>query len=263
MNFTKRMLSVALAAVVFAMTSCIFSFAAAGASDYIFELTALGIVQGDENGDLKEDSLLTRAEFCAIIMRMRKLENVAQSAPDAGFEDVSADHWAKDYINFLANEGIVCGVGDAAFDPEGTITWEAATKILVNILGYGTLAMSSGGYPSGYVYQAYRIGLLEHVDISKDPLPRREAFRMVFNALDINLMIKVYGIEEKYEIQYGNTLRQTILSYEETQQHRGVVTATIDTWIKSPVPGITDRQIEIDGLIYGISDTSFKAYLGM
>lgn len=254
---------IVLITIVFMMSSNVFaSPVKENEKEHIFDLCSLGIIQGDESGNLNLDKPLTRAEFCAIVVRLQDAQAIIASAPDCGFTDVNDLHWAKKYIDYLTFNGIVNGIGNGLFEPEGYLSWQSASKILVNILGYGNLAISQGGYPTGYAAQAGKIGLLDDVELSDEILTRDQAFMMIYNALDIDHMVKLIGDESTYEIQSGNTFRNMLLSSYESEKRTGVVTATIDTWLEEPIPGMEDTEICIDGNIYKISDTGMKKYIG-
>ena len=54
---------------------------------------------------------------------------------DTGFEDVAENHWALEYIDYMAEEGYVNGVGDNLFAPDRCITRAEFVTILFNISG--------------------------------------------------------------------------------------------------------------------------------
>lgn len=47
------------------------------------------------------------------------------------FDDVPQSHWAYEIINELTNEGVIDGMGDGIFAPEGLVTRERFMKLLV------------------------------------------------------------------------------------------------------------------------------------
>lgn len=58
-------------------------------------LTALGIAKGYEDGSLRLDQEITRAECSVLLLRAMGLSGMENSAPaDTPFWDVTADHWA-------------------------------------------------------------------------------------------------------------------------------------------------------------------------
>lgn len=78
-----------------------------------------GIVNGySSDNTFRGEKPITRAEFCKIICIMLDLE--VSRARDQGFDDISK-HWAKDFINACAKEGLVQGKSEGRFDPESEI----------------------------------------------------------------------------------------------------------------------------------------------
>jgi hypothetical protein len=62
-------------------------------------------------------------------------ETTAPASTEAPFTDVPADHWAAGAIAELAAKGVINGVGNGKFDPEGTVTREQLAKLLVMAFG--------------------------------------------------------------------------------------------------------------------------------
>ena len=51
------------------------------------------------------------------------------------FSDIPTDHWAYDSVKRLYKEGIISGVDDSSFDPDGNLTREQLVKMLVIAFG--------------------------------------------------------------------------------------------------------------------------------
>ncbi|MBQ8508691.1 MAG: S-layer homology domain-containing protein [Clostridia bacterium] len=85
-------------------------------------LASRGIVNGYGDDSYRPENSLTRAEFCALIVRALGL----QSSGGSGFTDVPAGEWYAPYVNAAAEYSIVNGVGGGRFDPDGTITRQEA-----------------------------------------------------------------------------------------------------------------------------------------
>ncbi|MBQ5799217.1 MAG: S-layer homology domain-containing protein, partial [Oscillospiraceae bacterium] len=100
-------------------------------------LSAIGVLTGDESGFRPNDTL-KRSEAAKIIAYLQNGAKVAAglTAPAAPFADVAANHWAAGYIVDLVDEGILSGVGDNKFNPEGKLTGFAYLKMLLVCLGY-------------------------------------------------------------------------------------------------------------------------------
>ena len=92
----------------------------------ITALSSRGIINGRGEGIFAPDDRMTRAEFCAIVVRALGLE---VSGADA-FDDVSASDWFFGYVGKAYQKGIVKGVGERIFDPRGAITREAAAVMV-------------------------------------------------------------------------------------------------------------------------------------
>ncbi len=265
----KRNIVFSMVLVVAMLTTMMSGLVASAKSDMdtvMFDLQSLGIMVGDENGNMELEQPVTRAEFTAIVIRLMGLEDVTSlSAAEGKFADVPASHWAAGYINMLSGLRVIEGTSATTFEPEANITVEAACKILVNTLGYSTAANAKGGFPTGYMMQASEIGLLKNLGQTQIPLTRGEIARLVYNALDIDMVVVTGGgSSTRYEVSVGKTLRNDLTDKSEgnLMKMTGIVTATIDTWLLAPIASITKDQIEINGKIYELKDPSFKQYAG-
>ncbi len=85
----------------------------------INQLVAAGYMSGYPDHTFKPDETITRAEFCTVLVKALKL--AGSSA--ATFAD-TGEHWAKDYIDAAAANGIVHGMGGNNFAPALPVTRE-------------------------------------------------------------------------------------------------------------------------------------------
>lgn len=100
-----------------------------------------------------------------------------------GFTDVAEGAWYYTYVTELAGEGIISGMGDGTFAPEGMLTWGQAMKLLLLTAGYGEQAPTGGHWASGYMDAAASEGLIGE---NMDPdgyISRLEFCRAAANAL--------------------------------------------------------------------------------
>ena len=124
------------------------------------------VLVGDQNGDLRENDQITRAEFVTILCRAIGIEDIAESEEMRNKEiyvDVPKTHWAIGYINAASEYGAINGVGNGFFCPEMSVTNEQAIKILVAAWGYTEEAEKLGGYPNGYMAIAQQFGVTDSV----------------------------------------------------------------------------------------------------
>ena len=70
-------------------------------------LNYLGIFTGDENGDMRPEDAVSRAEIAAIILREMNITNMSKY--NDSFSDVSSAHWAADIIQTAYENGIING----------------------------------------------------------------------------------------------------------------------------------------------------------
>ena len=189
-------------------------------------LDSLGIMYGDDNGNFRPEDTITRAEVATVVVRALGLDDAAAGAKGATqFNDVAADHWATGYINLATQKGIISGYGDGTFGPEDPVTYEQVTKMIVAALGYTPKADNNGGYPTGYLVIASQEGIAKGAAGSNgEPAKRSTVARLVFNALDVNLMEQTgFKVgEPEYEV-VDKTLLTDCLNVD---KYDGIVTAT-------------------------------------
>lgn len=229
----------------------------------LFDLDSLGIVKQE---GLQLDQAVTRGAFSTLIVRLMNLETVAQSLlPGASpFADITGSANEK-AIYLLSNMRVVNGVSEDRFDPDGIITVQQASKILVSVLGYYEKAAAYGGYPAGYTQVARQIGLYAGVDDTAEELSMEAACRMLCSALDADRMVaQALGGDVSYAVEPGNTLRSCFASKTSggMTKKTGIVTATVDMYLISADAAMTADEIEIDGTRYTTSMPSARQYIG-
>ena len=147
MRNLKRALSMALAAIM-VLGLMVVGASAAGYEDFtdkdeiknteaVSTMVSLGVISGKDDGSYDPNGNLTRAEACTLIARMLGggKDPVLGSNVKSKFTDTQG-HWAENYIAYCADKGIIVGVGDGSFNPDGTLTGTAAAKMMLCALGY-------------------------------------------------------------------------------------------------------------------------------
>lgn len=89
-------------------------------------LAERGIINGISEGCFAPDNTMTRAEFATITVRALGLPLKSGDA----FIDVKPDDWFYKYVNTACSYGIVKGVSDTQFNPQGRITREQAAVMM-------------------------------------------------------------------------------------------------------------------------------------
>ena len=150
----------------------------------------LEIMEGFDDGTFRPDSTLTRAEAAAIMVRLLGNNNPVPKGKTS-FTDVESTHWAKEYIYHAEERGIINGMGDGSFDPDGLVTYHQFVKMLVCVLGYKPIAEDKGGFNGGgylYVGSSQVTGFTKGVPGEKDkPITRITAARLIHNALEVEI----------------------------------------------------------------------------
>ena len=156
----------------------------------VTELTALGVVEGTDNGTFEPDQNVTRSQIAKMIVAALGGSTLssaeAQKGKDTKFADVTGSHWASGFISVATSEGtkFVDGYSDTEFGPEDNVTFAQAVKMIVSALGYSTYAENEGGWPGGYLNYGYSLGIANGVTASNDTeLTRAQVAQMIDNAL--------------------------------------------------------------------------------
>ncbi len=87
-----------------------------------------GYVSGKDENNFEPDSFITRAEFCALVVRVMKLQ---ESDEAKTFNDVADNAWYHSDVSVASSNGIVNGF-EGAFRPEDTVTREEMACMIYN-----------------------------------------------------------------------------------------------------------------------------------
>lgn len=165
-------------------------------------LAARGIINGLDNGLFGPDETLTRAQFATLVVRALGLTPEVTDQ----FTDVKSTDWFAGYVGTAASFGLINGVGEGRFDPEGTITRQEAAVLVARAAGLCGLdtGMDTGAVRDmlaqfgDYVTAAewarpglafcYQSKILDDAELNIQPraaVTRSETAQMIFNLLDV------------------------------------------------------------------------------
>ena len=138
-----------------------------------------------------------KKRFLATALALAMLLMMVPSAFAAsdGFDDVSG-HWAEDAINRWSGYGVVNGVGDNQFAPNGTLTRAQAAQVFANLLDLEVQAdisrytdVPEGSWYHTAIAQCVAAGILTGTGGAtmdpQSPVTREELFVMFARALNI------------------------------------------------------------------------------
>ena len=111
-------------------------------------VTALGILTGDESGELDLSGRVTRAQFVTMAVKAAPGGAQVGRAATSPYPDVPRDHWASGYVEAAVRLGLVTGYSDGTFRPDQPMGWAEGVSMVLALLGYGPEDFS-GIYPTG------------------------------------------------------------------------------------------------------------------
>ncbi|MFA5792244.1 MAG: beta-propeller domain-containing protein [Candidatus Gracilibacteria bacterium] len=98
--------------------------------DAISYLKDEGILQGYDDGQIKADNTINRAEFATILARTLSEYTAGENC----FDDVK-DEWFAGPVCYLKSIGVISGYSDGLYHPEFNINFAEAAKIITLTLG--------------------------------------------------------------------------------------------------------------------------------
>jgi hypothetical protein len=186
----KKVLSLVL---VIAMVLSSMSFAFAGTfedvtgdyEDAVNALSALGVINGYEDGTFRPEKTITRAELAKILVEALGYGELVAGA-NSNFSDTQ-NHWANGYVAIAAGTGLVVGYPDGTFLPDKAVTYDEALTMVVRALGY-TDATLKGTWPTNYKVKAIDLDLTDDVVMKSAAADRGGVAQILFNSLEVYLV---------------------------------------------------------------------------
>lgn len=200
-NF-KKLIATLLAVIMVASTAMTASAATVDYTDgyevdfveAVDVMSAIGVINGNPDGSFNPTGEVTRAEMAKMVtFILNEGEDVAADYEGTNDFTDCGWHWAKGYIAFAENQGIVDGNGDGTFNPDGSVTGAEGAKMLLTALGYNseTEGYLGTSWASNVITDARSAGLVK--DMPKGfsytaPMTRDQAAQMMFNALKATMV---------------------------------------------------------------------------
>ena len=160
-------------------------------------LSAIGILNGYPDGTFRPTNTIARAEMAKMVA---VLSNAGDDIADlyAGackFADMTGDAvWAKSYVAYCNQMGIVAGRNATTFDPYGKVTGIETAKMLLCLIGFDAKAQGYVGtnWQTHVLADAKNVGLLAGFAADYNPqkaITREEAAQMMLNALQAPMVV--------------------------------------------------------------------------
>lgn len=103
--------------------------------DAVYAVRDMDLMVGVGSNRFEPERDMTRAEAAVIAVKLAGIDVSEYAGKTTVFTDVPADFWGLDYIVAAYENGIVQGRGNNIFDPNGKVTREEFTTMLVNAVG--------------------------------------------------------------------------------------------------------------------------------
>ena len=150
-------------------------------------MSAVGVFQGNENGNFLPKANLDRASAAKLIAYLDLGEKTAEALPAAQvFPDVPANHWASKYIAYCKNAGYIGGDANGNFLPATALNGYSFGKMLLCVLGYDS---NIEGF-TGSTWSINVAKLMQSNDITdgidtaaSETLTREQGAQYCFNAI--------------------------------------------------------------------------------
>ncbi len=151
-------------------------------------LSELKIMQGDPDGNMRYDDLVSRAECTKIAVAASSYrDSVALGSKTSPYSDVTYTHWSAPYITVGVKNGLCKGYLDATFRPNNTVLYEEAATMFLRVLGY-TDEDFGVSWPDGQMGIAKNIGILDNIDKAiGQEMTRRDIATLAYNTLNTKL----------------------------------------------------------------------------
>lgn len=168
----------------------------------------LGIITGDEQGNLNLGNSVTRAQFAKMMVAASTYKDtVGTAAGVSPFKDVTYRHWAAGYVKIAVDAGWINGYTDGTYRPDNTITLEEAATALLRMLGYSSADLT-GVYPAAQLSKYRSVGLGDNMTATQGQLLKRsDCAQLFYNLLETkNKEGQFYGTTLGYALNAAGQL---------------------------------------------------------
>lgn len=150
-------------------------------------MALLGIMTGDENGNLNLNNAVTRAEFTKMLVCSSTQKDASPTANSSPFRDVPYTHWSASYIKTAVVNQWVTGYLDGTYRPDNSIKLEESVSAALKLLGY-TASDFSGTFPDGQLALYNSLSLNDGVSCSRgQTMSRSDCMMLFYNLLTAKL----------------------------------------------------------------------------
>lgn len=170
-------------------------------------LQYIGVIQGDDSGDLDENGTLTREELVTILIRLKTNKETEFMAPEtATFTDMPTTHWAFKDVEHAFSLGITSGIGNNKFGTAQEVTYQQAVAFLLKVLGADFKWEDTLEAARSQIFSIYN----EEGEKS-DTLLRKHVFELTVDTL-LNTTadgVEMIEVSDRYEEHVVNSFKES------------------------------------------------------
>lgn len=221
---------------------------------------------------------IMKKRILAMILVVVLVFSLAATSLAASFTDMSKDHWAAGSVDRWAEAGVLSGVGNNKYDPEGYVTRGQAAVIFAQLLKLEETADLSKFYDmdhwsAPFVAKVYAAGIMNGLTTylmgPEDYMTREQFFTMLAVAMGIEgqtfcmKSFTDYGTISAYAVPYVNALvnlgflsgrTATTLAPKDTMK-RAEIASLLDRVITSYVTKDNETvTVEGNGIVLVVAD---------
>jgi len=226
---------------------------------YLRVLVELGII---DEADTEPENVFRTVSRGKTVRHILKLlgyadETISGNEIRGYFTDVTSDTPYASEIEFAANIGIVSGLGDGTFNPEGQISYNEVLKLVIAALGYNGRAEANGGYYFGHYLTATSLKLTKNAPHEEVNL-FGTVCRILYNALNTKTLSGTFANTDVEYTQNDSTLLKEKFAAT-------VYTGIVEAVGQNSIYGFseqTNNQITISGQRFECSVENPMDYIG-
>jgi Big-like domain-containing protein len=190
-------------------------------------LETVGVLQGDEEGNLMLDNTLLRRDMVILLSRLMGVEEVAKDFPAESltFKDITDAHY-NGYIAWSVENGLIKGHSEDVFGFNENVTAQQYVTVLMRALDYD---VEDEAYAT-VLADAKELGLCGDLEVENDDqITRGQMAVMTFNALGATMndsevtLAESLGVEmpepevtEATEVEnvYADNLKEIVVEFD-------------------------------------------------
>lgn len=210
-------------------------------------LEALGITEKIDKSSY--DAPVSREDFAYYIANANNY-NTDYEPQDRKYIDVAVDNYAFSHIDILCENGIIAQNSDGKFRPKDSITKAEAYTMILNSMGYRSLAQAKGVWPTGYLSIASDLKL--KCSSTTDNLSYLEAMELIYDALQLS----VYDINsiKGSNIVYEQSDKAWVTVAHSLEYNEGTVESVYGTSLFTDKI-MSSKTVLISGKVYNVVES--------